>query len=243
MSNNNKKSVSKKVSTFIFGEPIPVLSDNDIATIHRLENKLDTLLALNNSQHTQLSEPTLDEEANQTLDGLSNQVRKLAKTQFKANTLQESQLTQQQETIAALQQSMEQKDNTLVQQQTESIEVAQLEIIKSLLPVVDGLDAAFKNGKKQILKQPMPPETRQTIIAWLDGVRLARIRLLDTLKSFNVTPIPTVGKQFNPNLHIAITTVANNQVPNGTIVSQDRCGYATPTKILRFAEVVVAQSN
>ncbi len=253
---SNEKSVSKKLSSLIFGEPIPVLSNNDIDTLHRLDDKLDVLLTLLNKQQDvplQLPtsanglnaeiNPTLDPPAQEIIDDLAGQVRKLAKTQFKTNTLQENQLAQQQETMMALQESINSHKKQEDQQQQQALELAQLELLKSLLPALDSLDAAFGSGRKQVLKQPMPTETRQAIIAWLDGVRLARMRLLDILKKHDVIPIPTLGKQFDPNKHVAVATDSSKRAANGIIVGEDRCGYATSQKILRFAEVIVAQSN
>jgi molecular chaperone GrpE len=87
----------------------------------------------------------------------------------------------------------------------------------------------------------MPADTRRAMIAWLDGVRLARMRLLDVLKVYHVTPIPTLGQAFDPHRHVAVATDTSGQAPDGTILSEDRRGYTTPDKVLRFAEVVVAR--
>jgi molecular chaperone GrpE len=87
----------------------------------------------------------------------------------------------------------------------------------------------------------MPGDTRQAIVAWLDGIRLARLRLLDVLKSYEVTPIPTLGQSFDPNRHVAVATDTSGRAAEGIIVAEDRRGYTTPDKVLRYAEVVVAR--
>jgi molecular chaperone GrpE len=240
-----KKALADKLNSLIFGEPIPLVSANDLDTIHHLDGKLNELLTLLKNQPSapapaistgEASPPT---PAGEPADDLADQVRKLAKTQFKTNTLQE-------ETLTNLQKTLERQDKQLTdmtQQRQQAVEAAQEELIKTLLPVLDGLDAAFNSGRRQVLKQPMPAETRQAIIAWLDGVRLARIRLLDSLKAYNVTPIPTVGESFDPHRHVAVATDTTGQTADGIIVAEDRRGYATPAKVLRFAEVVVARSK
>ncbi len=255
---SDKKNFSNKVKTFFMGERIPVLSEHDLNTIQDLDGKMDSLLTLLGSQRNGSGRAISRQDGQsdvgaQLLNGdqenignLATQVRKLAKTQFKANTLQEKQLSQQDETVAGLRQSIEQQEKRLAelaQQRQQAVESGQLDVLKSLLPVLDGLDAAFDNGRRQVKKQPMPAETRQTIIAWLDGVRLARMRLLDMLAAYNVKPIPTVGEHFDPHQHVAVATDSSRRAPDGTVVSEDRRGYATPDKVLRFAEVVVAQSN
>jgi molecular chaperone GrpE len=200
------------------------LDEQTIETIREMEARLETILAAVDG---------LQPDAE-----LAEQLRKLAKTQFKANTLQEEQLARQQETLEALQNAVDRQ----TKQRQEAVEAAQLELLKTLLPVMDGLDAAFESGRRQLLRYPLPVEPRRAIIAWLDGVRLARLRLLDVLAEHNVKPIPTVDEPFDPHYHVVSATDESGQAPDGIIVGEDRPGYATPDKVLRFAEVVVSRS-
>lgn len=238
-----------KVSGLIFGETGPPPHANELAAIEQLNRKLERLLARLDTPATQPQTPVLEPPASPpdgVAEELAEQVRKLAKTQFKANTLQEAQLAQQQETLAGLQKTIEQQGQQLAelrQQQQRVVEQAQLDLLIRLLPVLDSLDAAFTSGRRQVLKLAMPAETRRAVIGWLDGIRLARVRLLDLLQSYNVSPIQTVGERFDPNRHVAVATDTTGRAPDGTIVGEDRAGYATPDKILRYAEVVVAKSS
>lgn len=248
---SNKKGFVAKLNDFIFGQPVPGLSQRDLKLLHQVDRKLDILLQL---LQTQDAPPTPaggspaanGQPAPAAFEELAEQVRKLAKTQFKTNTLQEAQLAQQQEAVAGLQRSLEQQNQRLAdvsQQQQQAVEQAQLEVIKSLLPVIDSLETAFDMGRRQVLKLPMPDPTRRAIIGWLDGIRLARLRMLDILRDYKVTPIPAVGQPFDPNRHVAVAADASGRADDGFIVGEDRRGYATPDKILRFAEVVVARTD
>ena len=251
---NTNKSFIDKLNSFIFGEPIPILSQNDLDTIQNLNAKLDDLFVLLKPSPEPQKHPPLagspelspNGAAPAAVEELTEQIRKLAKTQFKSNALQEEQLAQQQQTIAELQKAFEQQQKQLAemsQQQQQAVEQARLELLKALLPIVDSLDAAFNTGRRQVLKLAMPAGTRQAVVAWLDGIRLARLRLLDVLKTQQVTPIPTIGEPFDPNRHVAVATDASGRAADGLIIGEDRRGYATPNKVLRYAEVVVAQSK
>jgi respiratory nitrate reductase gamma subunit len=56
-----------------------------------------------------------------------------------------------------------------------------------------------------------------------------------------LTPIPTLGQSFDPNRHVAVATDTSGRAAEGIIVAEDRRGYTTPDKVLRYAEVVVAR--
>ncbi len=237
-----KKTFLDKLNTFVFGAPVAPSPKTESSALSELTSKFDTLLALLTAQ----SAAVPSAKGTENVDDLTAQIRKLAKTQFKSNALQEAQLAQQQETIATLQKSLEQQTQqlaALTKQQQQTIEAAQLELLTGLLPTLDGLDAAFESGRRQALHLPMPAETRRAVIAWLDGIRLARLRLLDVLAAHHITPIPTVGHPFDPHIHIAVATTHASHTPDGIIVTEDRRGYTTPQQILRFAEVVVARAH
>ena len=248
---SNKKSLVEKLNNFIFGPPAQGLSQRDLKMLHRVDRKLDALLQTLQAQETPPAAVGGSPADNGrpdpvALEELTEQVRKLAKTQFKANTLQESQQARQQEVIANLQRSLEQQEQRLAelsQQQQQALEQARLGVIKELLPVIDSLDTAFETGRRQVLKLPLPEPSRRAIIGWLDGIRLGRLRMLDMLQEYHVTPIPTIGHPFDPNRHVAVATDASGRAADGLIVGEDRRGYATPDKVLRFAEVVVARAN
>ena len=116
-----KKSLSEKINTLLFGQPV-----NERAIHH----KLDAILAGLNGQLPAKAAPA---DASETPNGdLAEQVRKLAKTQFKTNTLQEKQLTQHETTLESLQTSLDQLRKQQTEQQQQAIETAQLELLKSL---------------------------------------------------------------------------------------------------------------
>ncbi len=79
-------------------------------------------------------------------------------------------------------------------------------------------------------------------IAWLRGLELVRERLLETLAVEGVEPVETVGRLFDPHRHAAVDTApAGPDAPPGTIVSELRRGYIVGSRVLRYAEVVVAR--
>ena len=55
-----------------------------------------------------------------------------------------------------------------------------------------------------------------------------------------VVKIDAVGKDFDPNLHEAVSQEASDTVPAGKVIRQWSFGYKTPKRLLKPAMVVVS---
>jgi len=155
-------------------------------------------------------------------------------------------------------------------QQRQAIEAARREWLATLLPLLDGLEEALASGEAQLtwLKgkhtaQEMEQSQQRGLLAllrhvwgggpaldreaiaslngWLNGLRLLRDRVWTLLEDAGVRAIPTVGRPFDPHLHVAAGTAEREDVPSGFIVTEQRRGYRLNDSVLRFAEVVVAR--
>jgi molecular chaperone GrpE len=178
------------------------------------------------------------------LSELGQQLSKLGKVQFKANTLLEAQVEQQKETLSTLQKTIARQDELLAAlagRQQEAIEAARRDLVLAMLPVLDGLEAALENGQRQIPRL-QAADAQATLAAWLDGLRLARDRMLEVLAQAEIEPIPAVGHSFDPHLHVAAGVDTSGRAPAGMIVAEDRRGYRSPSGVLRYAEVIVSRS-
>ncbi len=132
----------------------------------------------------------------------------------------------------------------------------QSELLSAILPVLDGLEHARVSGENYLKKRDVAaqkadltskqavlvsPVDRAMLAGWLKGLDLINERLLAILETGDMTPIPSVGHPFDPYLHIAVGSVAHAapEFSSGMIVSEERRGYHTSEKVLRFAEVIV----
>ena len=55
-----------------------------------------------------------------------------------------------------------------------------------------------------------------------------------------LSPVKALGEPFDPHMHEAVTTEANNDLPENTIVAELQKGYKLGEKLLRPAMVKVA---
>jgi molecular chaperone GrpE len=101
------------------------------------------------------------------------------------------------------------------------IERASEGVVKSLLPVLDSLDAA--------LSVETTTETEEKLKA---GVRGTRDQLLDILIKQGLEPIETFDQVFDPSLHEAV--LSSGEGDGGLLVSDEfRRGYLFKGKVLR----------
>lgn len=190
--------------------------------------------------------------------GLEQEIRKLGKTQLKANLLTEEQSAQLKQSLAAAQAAQEQNSRLLETLAAERASQAQQDTLEAILPALDGLEHAIASGQRYLQIRDraaanpnltpeevllVSPADRAVLAGWLNGLTLVRERLLSILEAGGVTPIPSVGQTFDPYLHVAVG--ASAQIPAGleavpgAIIAEERRGYRSQAGVLRFAEVVV----
>jgi molecular chaperone GrpE len=73
-------------------------------------------------------------------------------------------------------------------------------------------------------------------------VQLVFGKLRSTLEQKGLKPMNSVGEEFNPDLHEAITEIpAPTPELQGKVIDQVQKGYYLGDKIIRFAKVVVGK--
>jgi molecular chaperone GrpE len=117
------------------------------------------------------------------------------------------------------------------QEQVEGRSAAQSALLSQILPVLDDLERALEAAPPELATHP-----------WAQGLFLVARRLTTLLNQLGVRQIGTPGESFDPRWHEAITTEARADVPEGTILSVSRPGYAQGERIIRPAQVSVAGS-
>ena len=115
----------------------------------------------------------------------------------------------------------------------EKIEMSQTagrDVITELLDVLDDSDRA----QKQM-------ESTEDISQIKEGIQLVFSKLRNTLTGRGLKPMEAVGKEFNPDLHEAITEIEAGEDMKGKVVAEVQKGYYLNEKIIRFAKVVVGK--
>ena len=86
-------------------------------------------------------------------------------------------------------------------------------------------------------------EMPDAVAAWLQGLALVRDRFLGLLSAEGLAEIQALDAPFEPRLHVAVKIETRGDVPPNTVVGVLRKGYRQHQRVLRYAEVVVAQAE
>ncbi len=113
----------------------------------------------------------------------------------------------------------------------ELIQTAGREVIQSMLEVVDDCDRA----EKQLQKSDDLHQIRE-------GIQLVFSKLRNTLQAKGLKEMKSIGEDFNPDLHEAITEIpVPDENMKGKVVDEVEKGYMLNEKIIRFSKVVVGK--
>lgn len=104
---------------------------------------------------------------------------------------------------------------------------------KQLLPVLDSLEQALKQGTEKQEGEQNPLE------AHLEGLLMIQKIFIDVLKEEGVTRIETIGSKFNPQLHQAIAQEESEEATESLVLEEYLPGYQIHDRVLRTATVKV----
>jgi molecular chaperone GrpE len=115
---------------------------------------------------------------------------------------------------------------------------ASADVLKAVLPLVDDLERALQAAGAT--DEAAAKDPRAAVAAYRAGVELIHKQLLDLLRKKGVTPIESVGKDFDPHVHQAVTQEMSADHREGEVMQELARGYKLGDRLLRPAMVKVA---
>ncbi len=103
--------------------------------------------------------------------------------------------------------------------------------VLKLLNLRDDFVRAIDATKKSNAVDKHVVEGLEGVLKNLDGI----------LKDAGIMEIPAVGKEFNPNLHEAVSFIYNSELPDLTITNEIRKGYMMNDRVIRPSLVEVSR--
>jgi molecular chaperone GrpE len=112
----------------------------------------------------------------------------------------------------------------------EQADQAVVDLLQDLLLVVDDFDRA------------LTVEAGDDAAAYRKGVELIHAKLQDLLRKRGITPIEAIGRDFDPNVHQAVSHESSADHREGEVIGELRRGYMIGDRLLRPAMVKVAKA-
>lgn len=115
------------------------------------------------------------------------------------------------------------------QQHQQSLQLAGVHLMRSMLPVLDNLDRTIDAVANHDADDPLAV-----------GVKLVRQEFIKAMQDSGVAPIEAVGKPFDPMMHEAMMQDFQSNAAPGTVTQEMQRGYRMHDRVLRPAKVAVA---
>ena len=178
-----------------------------------METKDQAIDAQNEAENSTETAPELEETPLSELD------------QLKAD------LADQKDKYLRLMAELENFRRRTAKERLDLIQTAGKDVIVSMLEVMDDCDRA----EKQL-------NSADDISVQKEGIQLVFNKVRSTLQSKGVTAMESLHKDFNVELHEAITEIpVTDNKQKGKVVDEITKGYFLNDKIIRFAKVVVGK--
>jgi molecular chaperone GrpE len=110
--------------------------------------------------------------------------------------------------------------------------VAQTDIVLQLLPVIDNFERAVKDVPKEVASSN-----------WYEGIEAIRKQFSAFLDQLGIERIATVGQQFNPELHEAISHEPSSKYGENVVSEEFEAGYRLGEQVIRHSKVKVSSGK
>jgi molecular chaperone GrpE len=107
------------------------------------------------------------------------------------------------------------------------VSMANINLVRSLLPILDNVDRAIEH-------------VPEGIDEWFKGLEISLTQIHKLLEEQGLTPMITLGENFNPDLHEA---VAQGPGEKNKIISELEKGYSIGDRVIRHAKVQVGDGS
>ena len=135
-----------------------------------------------------------------------------------------------------LKQQMERETQEMRERMRKTLEdrakQGQFNFLSTLLPVLDNLNLAIEHAEKDSSLEHL-----------LGGVKGTARSFEQALANVGVEPIPSIGEDFNPEVHEAVDMVAVEAEKDGKITAEYQRGYKFGDRLLRAARVQVGKAS
>lgn len=141
------------------------------------------------------------------------------------------QLESEKESVLRLNADFVNLRNRQRKEMADTVRFASQDLLLQLLPILDDFDRTLKAMEKT-----------DNLSAVQKGIELVSNSMKKRFAKVGLEPIDTMGKEFDSELHEAITTVpVEAEEQKGKVIDEVEKGYKLKDRVIRFSKVVVGE--
>ena len=107
-------------------------------------------------------------------------------------------------------------------------------ILSDLLQIVDNFERTT-----EMLKHDQDPKVKNIVA----GIDMVQKQFTDTLSKHGLTPVQSVGRDFDPNFHEAMAQEYEEGAKPNQVIKEFQKGYTLNGRLIRAAKVVVSSDK
>lgn len=146
------------------------------------------------------------------------------------NSSMEKKLREQEQRYLYLYSDFENFRKRMSQERQEWINFGWQPLAKDLIEVIDNIERAIYHLNREI-----SPKLKEGLFMTLNQLKAV-------LEKHGIKRLPTTQEPFNPEVHEAIGK-DRSDLPQGTVLREERSGYSIHGRLLRPAQVIVSAEN
>lgn len=130
----------------------------------------------------------------------------------------------------------------MARDRADMIKSANADLLLAMLPALDHIDHALASLEKTAAA-PVDADGNEKSAEpnpYIEGFKLIQNELLRGLDKFGLSPIESIGKPFDVEVHEALSKMPSDSMPAEHVLFEVRKGYMLNGKVLRAAQVIVS---
>jgi molecular chaperone GrpE len=123
----------------------------------------------------------------------------------------------------------------MARDRADMIKSANADLLSAMLPALDHIDHALASLEKTTAGTEATESN-----PYIEGFKLIQNELLRGLDKFGLSPIESIGKPFDVEVHEALSKMPSDSIAPEHVLFEVRKGYMLNGKVLRAAQVIVS---
>ena len=175
----------------------------------------------------------------ETEEGIQEeQVDSLEKNQDVKEITPEEKIKELEDKVARAFAEMENQRRRFEKEKEDAFDYGGFSFAKEALNLIDNLERS-----KQILESDEILKDTEALRKTLEHFEIINKDMVSILSKNSITPIDSIGKKLDPNLHQAMMEIEDDQKEPGTIVQEVQKGFMIKDRLLRPSLVAVSKKT